>query len=101
MNINTVTDYLDLLGKTGEDKVTGASGVIESVGFDLYGCVQVVLRGKANEQNKVEPGLWMDVSRITITSHKRVMALPEWHPAQPEPKPKSVHGPAQKPLMRG
>jgi len=38
--MNTVEAGLAMLGYNGTDKVTGMEGVVTSVGFDLYGCVQ-------------------------------------------------------------
>jgi len=36
--------HLEMLGKEGFDVVTGFDGVITSVSFDLYGCVQAVVK---------------------------------------------------------
>ena len=34
---------LKLLGLKVKDKVTGFTGIITSVSFDLYGCIQVII----------------------------------------------------------
>lgn len=40
--MKTVEETLAVLGLPVRDKVTGFDGVITSVSFDLYGCIQVV-----------------------------------------------------------
>ena len=35
--------HFNLLGMKGKDVVTGFKGVITSLSFDLYGCVQAVI----------------------------------------------------------
>ena len=39
---------LELLGLQVRDKVTGFAGVCESVSYDLYGCIQGVVRPPAS-----------------------------------------------------
>ena len=50
MNIKS---HLSILGKPVKDKVTGMKGIVSSVSFDLYGCIQVI----------VNPGLGKTASR--------------------------------------
>jgi len=80
---------MELLGLKAKDKITGLSGVIESICYDLYGCVQACVRPEYVENRKAETPLahWMDISRLT-TSGKPVMPVPDFE---------DVHGPADKP----
>lgn len=100
-----VKKHLMLLGKTVSDKVTGFTGIAESVAFDLYGCVQVVIKPKImNDKGDLIDGRWFDASRISVVSEETVMELPKWHPSHKSPvevQRKAVHGPADKILKRG
>ena len=69
--------HIDLLGLPAKDKVTGQKGIISTVSFDLYGCIQYVITPPAKE-GKVMEGNWMDVRRIEITGTERVMPLPDF-----------------------
>lgn len=67
-------DYLDMLGMKGKDRVSAQKGVITSVSFDLYGCVQVVL--DALDDKGERRATWYDHKRIEITDEKPVMPQP-------------------------
>ena len=87
--------YIDLLGMTGTDKITGQEGVITSISFDLYGCIQGVLTPPAKE-GEVKGGNWFDIARIEITPDvTRVMDLPDFDQGYLSEANK---GPADKPL---
>jgi hypothetical protein len=58
-------EYFSWLGYNCRDKVTGFEGVVDSVSFDLYGCVQVSLLPQQTHGNKDwVPGHWFDVKRV-------------------------------------
>lgn len=61
-----VSTTLSLLGRRAEDKITGFEGVITSVCFDLYGCVQAVISPAIDKDGKLKEGAWFDVKRLTI-----------------------------------
>ena len=64
----------DILGFSIKDKVTGMEGVATSASFDLSGCVQILLRPKKQkDKDKLPEAMWFDLSRLQITSKKRVM----------------------------
>lgn len=84
--------HLKLLGTTMKDRVTGVKGMVESVSFDCYGCVQAVLRPAAGKENKVPDAHWFDVKRLE-NAGKRLMALPAFLP------PGKEIGPASKPAF--
>ena len=71
-----MNDYIKLLGFKGKDKITGFSGVITSISFDLYGCVQLVIQPGLDKDGKQKEGHWFDAKRVEVTSTKPVMKNP-------------------------
>lgn len=51
-----VKNHLALLGLKVQDKVTGFKGVISSISFDLYGCVQAAITPSVNAEGKNQEG---------------------------------------------
>jgi len=76
--MNAAQSYLRLLGMRGRDKVTGFEGVITSVGFDLYGCIQFILNPGADKDGKLREQVWFDTNRVEITDPMRVMPVPDF-----------------------
>lgn len=74
--------HLDLLGLRVEDRVTGFKGVVATVGFDLYGCIQAIVNPGIGKDGKLQESQWFDVNRLRVTSNEQVMARPEfeWTP---------------------
>ena len=91
-------ETIQLLGSSGKDKVTGFSGVVTSVSFDLYGCICVALAPEVKD-GKLGDSHWFDVQRVEYASDDRVMAVPKFASVAREPK-KYTHGPADKPSPR-
>jgi hypothetical protein len=89
-------DAVDMLGYSAKDKVTKQCGVISSVCFDLYGCIQVLLTPlKVKNNIDIRPQGWFDINRIIITNKKRIMTHPSF-----ENKYNNVNdtgGPSEKP----
>ena len=87
-------ENLELLGKKVRDKVTRCEGIVTSVGFDLYGCVQgLVNPGMAGDRKMLEL-LWFDVARLEVIDPCPVMTPPKYV----ESKKKIVDkGPESKP----
>lgn len=71
-----INKHISLLGHKVKDSVTGDKGIVTSICFDLYGCIQAVVTpvGKNNDRNSK----WFDISRLTITSKKPVMLQPNF-----------------------
>ena len=71
-------EHIALLGLRAEDKVTGFKGVVTSVSFDLFGCLQVVLTPAVDKNGAKTLGEWFDVARLTITGKTPVMEVPNF-----------------------
>ena len=73
--------HLDLLGFKVKDKVTGASGVVSSVSFDLYGCIQAVVSPPAPPEGEPKEGRWYDIARLEIIDpkHHRCKSYDAYH----------------------
>ena len=89
-----VLEHIEYLGKEVKDAVTGFSGVVTSASFDLYGCVQLLVKPKIDNDGRIREGHWLDVTRLILVSGERVMELPNFiEGAIAEGK----SGPAEKP----
>ena len=101
INIDTKA-HLELLGHKAKDKVTGYSGVVTSVSFDLYGCAQAAitpLHDKTEKKDELAFGHWFDTKRIE-TFGSKVMEAPVFDAPSlmtPQQSRDSVRGPADKP----
>lgn len=71
-----MNEYMKLLGLKAEDVVSGFKGVITSISFDLYGCVQAVISPGLDKDGKLQDGHWFDTKRLIITDATRVMEVP-------------------------
>lgn len=94
-----IEQSIELLGLRGKDKVTGFEGVLDSVCFDLYGCVQVSLAPSAEGKDEVKNGRWFDVNRIEVGA-ERVMDVPDFKARDNSPA-NYDKGPAAKAPPRG
>lgn len=81
---------LELLGMKVEDKVTGTRGVVTSICYDLFGCVQAVINQGIDKDGKALDSHWFDIERLEVTSKEPVMTVPNFG---------EVKGPAEKPLQ--
>ena len=70
--------HLELLGKTGQDKISKMEGVISAVSFDLYGSIQAVITPKTDKDGNFQCGTWFDIRRLKILDESRVMDLPDF-----------------------
>lgn len=88
--------HLDLLGMRVEDRITGFKGVVVSVGFDLYGCIQAIINPGVGADGKPQDAHWFDVNRLQITSDTPVMERPEFE-WTPQAIAEGRKGPAERP----
>lgn len=70
--------HIELLGKRAKDKVTNYTGVITTLSFDLYGCVQAVITPSVDDKGEIKSGNWFDVTRLEILDHSPVMDIPNF-----------------------
>jgi hypothetical protein len=73
--MNVVKESLALLGQSMRDRVTGFTGMVSSVCFDAYGCVQAILTPAIGKDGKIGEGHWFDVKRLEPKG-KRLLAAP-------------------------
>lgn len=79
-----LSSHLNLLGLRVVDRVTGFKGVVASVTFDLYGCIQAIVNPGMDKDGKLGEQLWFDVNRLEVIDSTPVMQRPafDWSPAQ-------------------
>lgn len=92
--MNIIQASLEFLGYPVKDKVTGQTGVVTTIGFDLYGCVQAIVHPGQDKDGKLLDPLWFDVKRLEKTG-KRVMAAPSFASI----KTGTEQGPAERPAQ--
>lgn len=97
--------HLDLLGHRVREKISGAEGVVTSVSFDLFGCVQAIVDSGFKKDGDERKAHWFDISRLERLDidTPRVMEPPYFTlPGTPERATaarEGRHGPADKPLL--
>lgn len=94
--MKAVKKHINLLGMKVEDKVTNFKGVVSSISFDLYGCVQALVNPGADKDGKLRDQCWFDISRLTITSDGPVMNRPDFERG---PQAEGKQGAAEKPKL--
>jgi len=70
--------HFELLGLKVEDVVTGFKGVVSSISFDLYGCVQAVVAPAMNDKGETPDGRWFDTKRLKVLAPAPVMEVPDF-----------------------
>ena len=91
VNLN---EKIELLGMKAKDKVTGFEGVITSICFDLYGCIQALVHPGNDKDGNLRDQKWFDIGRLKITGKLPVMKRPDF---QSILSPQRGKGPAEKP----
>lgn len=94
--MDNIKKYFDTLGYKVEDKVTGFKGVVTSISFDLYGCIQSAVDPGLDNDGKTMASRWFDIARLKITSEKLVMDQPDFDIARSISEGKK--GAAEKPI---
>ena len=92
--MENVQKHLSILGMRVTDRVTGLGGVVTSVGFDLYGCVQAIVHPGIDKDGKLRDSLWFDIARLEVVSGAPVMPQPDFISG---PVAEGLKGPAEKP----
>lgn len=74
-----IQKYLRLLGHKVRDIVTDVEGVVTSVTFDLYGCVQALVRvPPTKEMKEQDTAFWFDTKRLKVLTSRPVMPQPDF-----------------------
>jgi hypothetical protein len=73
-----VKQHLDKLGLRVKDKVTGYTGVVTSVAFDLYGCIVALVNPGTDETGKIKDSQWFDINRLEVLDPEPVMERPNF-----------------------
>lgn len=71
-----IEEALSMLGLKAKDRVTGFAGVVSSVTFDLYGCVQAIVTPAVSADGKTGESAWFDIKRLETS--ERVMDAPQF-----------------------
>lgn len=85
-----VHEDMKLLGHKVIDRVTGFAGVVTSISFDLYGCVQAIVTPPSTAKDPAPDSRWFDAKRLDVKSKAPVMAVPTFATGTiigPESKP--------------
>ena len=73
-----IKKHIEMLGLKVKDRVTGFRGVVASMTFDLYGCVQAIVTPFAKDDGKLEDSRYFDVSRLEVEAPEPVMRRPNY-----------------------
>lgn len=73
-----IQKHFQMLGLKVRDRVTGLTGVVVSIGFDLYGCIQCVVHPGTDKDDKMRDSLWFDIARLEALSSEPVMTRPNY-----------------------
>lgn len=71
--------HINMLGLRVEDRVTGLKGIVTSVAFDLYGCIQALVHPGLDKDGNVSDTRWFDIPRLVVTNDIPVMKRPDWN----------------------
>lgn len=89
-------EHLQLLGLKVKDRVTGFEGVVTSVSFDLYGCIQATVHLGLGSDGKISDQAWFDVNRLAVELDLPVMSRPYFEKGY---QAEGLQGAAEKPAM--
>lgn len=98
-----ILKHFEFLGLKAKDKISGYEGVISSINFDLYGCIQVVISPSKKDDGTLPNGHYFDISRVEILDETPVMVAPFLVEAAEAPEvevAKGKKGSAEKPPPR-
>lgn len=69
---------LHLLGLKCRDRVTESEGIVTSVSYDLFGCIQAVLSPATDKDGKRPEAFWYDTKRLEVLDQTPVMTVPDF-----------------------
>lgn len=91
-----VKSNLELLGCKVRDKVTRFEGIVTSISFDLYGCIQTLVTPVIDTSSDKSGSVWFDSNRLDILCSTPVMNLPKYDFTDKSEQ----KGPASKPTFK-
>ena len=74
-------EHLQWLGLKVQDKITRFTGIVTTISFDLYGCVQAIVSPPVDEKGSIPEARWFDVGRLLVIYYVPVMAVPSFDAA--------------------
>lgn len=89
-----IQNHIAKLGLRVKDRVTGVEGVVVSVSFDLYGCVQAIVNRGVDKDGKPFEHAWFDIARLAVLDPTPVMDVPNFDRG---PVAEGLKGSAEKP----
>jgi hypothetical protein len=90
--MQTMQDLVKNLGRRATDRVSGLTGVITSVSFDVAGCIQYAISPPANKDGKRESSYWVDIKHVDLAK--------QWATGAPAFEIGKEIGAAEKPAPR-
>lgn len=69
-------DAIKMLGNSVRDKVTNFEGIVTSISFDLYGCIQALVNPGMDNDGKLQEQCWLDIGRLEVVLKEPVMNNP-------------------------
>lgn len=85
--------YIQHLGMSARDEVTGFTGTIASIAFSLENTVGATITPQIGDSNEKPKSAYFEFPRLTITSEERAMPVPNFNTG---PVAEGRHGPAEK-----
>lgn len=71
-------DHIDLLGKKCRDKVTGLTGLITIMSFDLYGGIHAIVHPGLTLGGKIKDAMLFDIAQLDMLSDDCVIPMPDF-----------------------
>ncbi len=85
----SIKKHLEMMGEPSTDRVTRFSGIVISITFDLYGCVQAGVMPHVDSDGKKRQGEWFDIARLITSSKTRTVQAPSY-PVKPKKAVKTL-----------
>jgi hypothetical protein len=93
----------NMLGKKARDRISGMTGVVSSIGFELCDSnMRAAISPPVDKDGKHVDGRWMSATRIEVVGDEQVMPVPSFSTVQPTygaTPQQHTHGPADIPSL--
>jgi len=72
-------ELFELLGRKVRDRITGTTGVVDTLAFDVSGRVRAAINPHYDEKEaKLPTGFWVDTNRLEILGKEAAMPIPDF-----------------------